>query len=532
MHVRVLGGLEVVVGQQVLDLGGPKPRALLAQLVAAEGRPVPVEQLIAQIWGDAPPARVEASLQSYVARLRRVLEPDRDAGLPAQLLRTHAGAYSLAVTAEDVDARCFVALVREARSRAAAEPDAAVELYEEALALWRGDAYPSLPGPALEAEATRLAEMRVGAITHLWELRLGRGEHAEAVAELEQLTRLWPLREQLWGLLALALYRSSRQGDALATVQRLRVGLAEELGVDPSPELRRLEEAILRQEATLDPPLPWVTPSAVDGRAPDASRDQDVEEPGADSPLFGRETELAAADPVLAAVAAERGRTILLVGEPGVGKSRFADALTARAAAMGYRTARGGWEAEPGPPLWGWTRAVRQLLGSADLLTAVPEVTDAASASFRQADALLDALRDGPPSLMVLDDVHWADTGSLRLLRRVAAELGSVPRVLVVALRSAPGEVPDPVVDVLATIARTEPLRIELDGLGPEAVKDWVSRQAGVTIGDDVSVELVKRTDGNPFFVTELVRLLLSEGALSDVGSPAWHSVPGDGRCA
>src|SRR4028119_2112571 len=126
MHVRVLGDLEVVVNQKVVDLGGPKPRALLAHLVAAEGRPVPVEQLIAQIWGDAPPSRVEASLQSYVARLRRVLEPDRDAGSPAQRLRTHAGAYSLALAAEDVDARRFVALVREARQRAAAEPDVAV----------------------------------------------------------------------------------------------------------------------------------------------------------------------------------------------------------------------------------------------------------------------------------------------------------------------------------------------------------------------------------------------------------------------
>src|SRR4028119_522643 len=154
MHVRVLGDLEVVVNQQVVDLGGPKPKALLALLVAAEGRPVPVEQLIAQIWGEEPPARVEASLQSYVARLRRVLEPDRDTRLPAQRLRTHAGAYSLALTADDVDARRFVALVREAGRRADAEPEAAVQRFDEALALWRGDPYPALPSPALEAEAT------------------------------------------------------------------------------------------------------------------------------------------------------------------------------------------------------------------------------------------------------------------------------------------------------------------------------------------------------------------------------------------
>ena len=537
MHVRVLGDLEVVVNQQVVDLGGPKPKALLALLVAAEGRPVPVEQLIAQIWGEEPPARVEASLQSYVARLRRVLEPDRDPRLPAQRLRTHAGAYSLALTADDVDARRFVALVREARSRADAEPEAAVQRFDEALALWRGDPYPALPVPALEAEATRLAEIRLGALTQMWELRLGLGEHADAVAELNRLTRLCPLREQLWGLLALALYRSSRQGDALATLRRLRRNLAEELGVDPSPELRRLEESILRQEAALDlsRPAPAVAPASVsrevdDGGFDEAPMPADEERLGVENPLFGREAELSSAVDVLTAVAEGRGRAILLIGEPGIGKTRFAEALAASAAAVGYRTARGGWEPEVAPPLWGWTRAVGQLLGNADLLTSEQEVTDAASASFRQADALLTALRDGPPTLLVLDDVHWADADSIRLLRRVAAELGSVPVALVVAVRSAPAEIPDPVADLLATIARMEPLRIELDGLCPEAIKEWVSQQAGVTIGDDVAVELANRTDGNPFFVTELVRLLLSEGALSNLGSPAWRTVPGGVR--
>ena len=536
MHVRVLGDLEVVVNQQVVDLGGPKPKALLAHLVAAEGRPVPVEQLIAQIWGEEPPARVEASLQSYVARLRRVLEPERDPRVPAQRLRTHAGAYSLALAPDDVDARSFVALVREARTRATSDPDAAVQLFDEALALWHGDPYPNLSSPALEAEATRLAELRLGAVTQLWQLRLGRGEHADAVAELEHLTRLHPLREQLWGLLAQALYGCSRQGDALAALRRLRDNLAEELGVDPSPELRRLEEAILRQDPALDasrPPPAGAPASSVpaQGEAPGRSPvPADADRLGVEDPLFGREAELASAVEVVASVADGHGRTILLVGEPGIGKTRFAEALATRAGARGFRTARGGWEPEAAPPLWGWRRAVSQLLGDADLLTSEQDVTDAASASFRQADALLTALRDGLPSLLVLDDVHWADADSLRLLRRVAAELGSVPVALVVAVRSAPAEIPAPVADLLAAIARTEPLRIELDGLGPQAVAAWVFRQAGVAITEDVAAELVNRTDGNPFFVTELVRLLLSEGALSDLGSPAWRTVPGGVR--
>ena len=120
MRVRVLGDLEVVVGEspddRPVDLGGPKPRTLLALLIAAGGRPVTVEQLIDQMWGEDPPARVEASLQSHVARLRRALEPDREVRSPSDRLRTHAGGYSLDLAADEVDARRFASLVREART--------------------------------------------------------------------------------------------------------------------------------------------------------------------------------------------------------------------------------------------------------------------------------------------------------------------------------------------------------------------------------------------------------------------------------
>ena len=124
----------------------------------------------------------------------------------------------------------------------------------QALDLWQGDAYAGTSSPALQAEATRLAELRTVAVERRWRLRIDQGRHAEAVAELEQLVAVHPLREQLWGLLALALYRSSRQGDALAALRRARDHLADELGVDPGPELRALEQAVLRQDPSLDAP--------------------------------------------------------------------------------------------------------------------------------------------------------------------------------------------------------------------------------------------------------------------------------------
>src|SRR5215203_4449900 len=113
MQVRVLGDLEVLVDGAALELGGPKPRALLAHLVVGHGRPVSIEHLIDQIWGELPPVRVEASLQSYVARLRRVLEPHRDSRGAARVLRTHPGGYSLDLVADAVDARRFTSLLAQ-----------------------------------------------------------------------------------------------------------------------------------------------------------------------------------------------------------------------------------------------------------------------------------------------------------------------------------------------------------------------------------------------------------------------------------
>jgi DNA-binding SARP family transcriptional activator len=513
MRVRVLGDLEVVVADEAADLGGPKPRALLGLLVAAEGRPVTVEQLIDQMWGEDPPARVEASLQSYVARLRRVLEPGRDAGSPAQPLRTHAGGYSLDVATDDVDARRFTVTLREAR--ATGDPARAATLLEEALLLWQGVPYSGLACPSLTAEATRLEELRLTALADLWDLRIRQGEHAGAVPELEQLVRLHPLRERLWALLALALYRDARQGDALAALRRARDHLAEELGVDPGAELRDLEESILRQDRDLDATTsPAPVAPAPDPAAADAA------------PLIGRDEALRQAAAVLAAARSGRGRVVLVSGEPGIGKTRLAEALVGQAEAAGFRTGRGGWEAEACPPLWGWTRGLRQLLGSSAMLEEAASDGDAAAIGFRQGDAVLEALGAGPPSLLVLDDAHWADTESLRLLRRVAAGLTEVPAVLVVALRAAPAEISDPLADALGALARTDPLRFDLTGLDAGAVAAWVAGQAGRVVPERVAVELTERTEGNPFYLTELVRLLVSEGALGDPDAGAWATVP------
>jgi predicted ATPase len=156
--------------------------------------------------------------------------------------------------------------------------------------------------------------------------------------------------------------------------------------------------------------------------------------------LFGREAPLDAVTAVLRDAAAGRGRLVVVSGEPGIGKTRFSDAVLDRARALGFRVGSGGWEPEASPPLWGWRHALTELTGDAGLLEG-GDVVDAASASFRQADAVRETVRNGGPALLVLDDVHWADAESLRLLRRLATQLDALPLVIVMATRSAEAEI-------------------------------------------------------------------------------------------
>lgn len=539
MRVGVLGELEILLGSgDRPELGGSKPRTLLGVLIAAEGRPVHVARLIDQVWGDEPPDRVEASLQTYVARLRRAF--GGGAG-DAQRLRTHAGGYSLDVGADEVDARRFAASVRRARADLETDPAGAGRRLAVALDEWRGDPYSGLRTPVLEAEATRLEELRLVALESLWEARLRTGGHADAVADLGHLVGLHPLREQLWGLLALAQYRSARQGEALDTLRRAREHLAEELGIDPGPQLRDLETAMLRQDPDLlavsavsaASSIATVTdahssPTPAGDSAPPTMDERDGTGPDerARPGVVGREDDLAVADRALDETLSGHGGVVLVTGEPGIGKTRLADEIAARAEARGLRIGRGGWEAEPGPVLLPWRTAVRGLVENDDVLDIPAEVRDAASESHRLADALAEALRGGGPSVIILDDLHWADVDSLRLTRRIASLLPTLPVLLVLASRPPAPDAPPALTDLFAALARTGAVRRQLRGLGPAAIADYVRERAGVEIAATVAEALATRTEGNPFFVTEVVRLLTSEGALSDPESEAWRLVP------
>src|SRR5262245_15041485 len=241
---RVLGPLEVVGDGVPLPLGGPKQRIVLAHLILNAGRFVSVDRLIDALWAEEPPDTARGSLQAYVSRLRSVLGTSAiEGGAPG---------YRLRVEADDVDVNRFERLLQEAR-RSSTDPQSALGMLTEALDLWRGPALADLSNePSLSAEIARLAELRLQAIEERIEAGLDLGRHTDAVAELEGLTREYPLRERLWGELMLALYRSDRQADALAAYERARSLLADELGIDASRELQDLHARILRQDPTLD----------------------------------------------------------------------------------------------------------------------------------------------------------------------------------------------------------------------------------------------------------------------------------------
>ncbi len=306
----VLGPLRVSSESGAVEVRGVKERVLLALLLASAGRVVPVADLVDGLWGESPPRSAAKSLQTYVLRLRNALEPGRDG--PARVLVTEASGYRLVADPRHVDASRFTRLLSAAEQ---GSPQDRLDLLGEALGLWRGAAFAGLGSPRLAAEAARLEELRLVALErrHAAEVELGRT--AGAVAELERLVAEHPLRERFWALLATGLYREGRQGDALGALARARAVLADQLGVDPGAELRRLHELVLAQDPGLGAPRVGAPlPQAL--AVPTAA-------------VHGREEELAV-------LRAARG-TVLVRGPVGAGARTLARVVAHEVAAAGGR---------------------------------------------------------------------------------------------------------------------------------------------------------------------------------------------------
>jgi DNA-binding NarL/FixJ family response regulator/DNA-binding SARP family transcriptional activator len=258
---RALGPFQAVFQGRQLDLGGQRQQAVLARLLVAGGRAVPVGVIIDELWPAGPPAQALSTVQGYVSRLRRALEPDRAPREEAGILVSAPPGYALRADTERVDTWRFASLVK---SDHGGGPGHVLERMETALALWRGPALAEFADlPWAQAEALRLDELRLLAIERRGDAAVRLGRTGALIPDLEAHASAHPLREEAWRLLALALYRAGRQGDALGALRRARGVLREELGLDLGPALQRLEQDIFAHAPHLDfaqPHLDFVQP--------------------------------------------------------------------------------------------------------------------------------------------------------------------------------------------------------------------------------------------------------------------------------
>ncbi|WP_029430200.1 AfsR/SARP family transcriptional regulator [Blastococcus sp. URHD0036] len=506
MHYRVLGPLEVTAPDgRPVDVGGAKPRALLTLLLSEPGRAVGLDRIIATLWGDEPPPTVTGTLQAYVSHLRRVLEPDRGPRRPPSVLLTRAPGYLVQVGVDELDSLRFAHLVEEGdRAVEGGDPGRGVALLDQALALWRGEPLTELgEHPSAATDRLRLTELQVRARERRCDALLASGRPEAAVPDLQRLVGEHPLRERLWARLVTALYAADRQADALEALRRCAELLRDELGIDPGPELRDLERAVLRQDPKLTERVPRPHLAVVQAPPPPAP----VPVPGAEA-LVGRAIELAQLRVSLDLAAGGRPAVVVVGGEAGIGKTRLAEASADVARSAGWAVAWSRCADDAGAPaLWPWTQVLEEL-GQERLTPIADEDPDAARFRlFEDLRTRLSAAATRQPLLVVLDDLQGADTTSVQLLALLTRHLPRLPLLLLITVRDVGEELPAPVTDCLARLGR-EPVasRLRLEGLDQAEVGALLTAQLG-TGGDAALAATVRdRTAGNPFFIVELTR--------------------------
>jgi DNA-binding SARP family transcriptional activator len=469
MQVRLFGELEAVADGVPVPVRGAKQRSLLALLALQRGRPVSADRLIDVLWGDGQAANPANALQAQIGQLRRTFGA-------AAILTSEAG-YALAVGPDDVDVVRFGQLVAEGR-RLAGDGKAALAsaTLGEALGLRRGEPLAEFTDAGFaDAERAHLDELTLVAVEARAGADLALGRHGELAGELEPLCRQHPLRERLWELHILALYRAGRQAEALRAYTEVRDRLVGELGIDPGPALRELQARILAQDPSLAPASTPASPVAA-AAAPASAGNLRARL----SRFVGRDAELAQ---LRAAV--RSSRLVTLTGPGGAGKTRLA---VEAAAVLGEDHRDGAWLVElagvAGPD--GVAAAAAAALGAG--AAAVPGAQPARSA----ADLIVRYLA-GRSLIVVLDNCEHVIGEAAALADTLT---GAVPGLRLIATSREPLGVPGEVL-------------VPVGGLVPQAaVELFVDRARAVRPGfdpdglaDDVIEDICQRLDGLPLAV-------------------------------
>jgi DNA-binding SARP family transcriptional activator len=544
---------------RVVALSGERERTLLATLVLGAGQPVSVSRLIDALWGEQPPATAGNTLQVHVSNLRKKLAA---AGAPENLQSVPEG-YALRVGPGEIDATEFARLVEGATG----EPAEVATRLQEALSLWRGPALADVHSDLLVGEKTRLEELRLRTLERRIDAELALGRHHEVVGELEAFVHVHPLREGIRRQLMVALYRAGRQADALAVYRAGEEVLAEELGIDPSPELQALEVAILRQAPELSGPAKGSATVASSASGSSAMASVPLPSRLGVRPLtglIGRVSEKDALADAWKRVSAGQGREVMLItGEPGIGKSALAADLAQSAFEQGGCVLLGRGDEEVGAPYRPFQEALSHLVtyaGEDQLLTHVadhggelarmvpalarrlgqlppPQTSDPDTERYLLCAAAVGLLEEASrraPVLLVLDDLHWADKPSLQLLRHLVANTSSVRLFIVGTYRDAELSASHPLNEALAGMHR-EPAgvsTIDVSGLDDTGVIAFMESAAGQEL-DDAGVglahQLYRETDGNPFFVAEILRNLSESGDIYVDATGRWTAKDTEG---
>ena len=550
LELAILGPFELHIdGRIPVALGGLRQRALLAILALHANEVVATDRLVDELWGEHPPGSATHTVQVFVSRLRRALGP------ASGRLATVPPGYRLQLEPGEVDAdRCERLYAKARAATASGRPAAAAEQLDQALALWRGSPLADFTyEPFAQGAIAQLEELRFSCREELVEAQLALGRNAEMVQVLESLIAEHPLRERPRGQLMLALYRCGRQAEALDAYQQARHMLVEKLGIEPSAELRALEQAILQQDPSLGAPVPSAAERQSAGLAitSDPLTERDTDRAMA-TVLAQHDKRPATAPPRTAAGAfvgrldclerlrprweeSKAGRTNItwLSGEAGVGKTRLATQFAEEVQIDGGVALYGRADVEnllPYQPLaevlddlisHAGARLIEALERELETLSrpfpnlrrytpAVPAVDDLETMRYEVFEAVVSVLVGSSarsPLLVVLDDLQWADQPTLLLLRHVLRRAEGA-RLLVVGTFRA--DEPNRALAGLLADLRRERLydRLNLEGLDEEATAKLVADRAGIQTTRAFIHRLHAQTDGNPFFIEETLRAL------------------------